>query len=111
MRGKATLLGTIGDDLDEYESRRAVRIAAQNAADAVTSMLEPGETVTALMRLTVYLACAKEFTRHSVLADEASSCLRERWSDAAVGARTAIGVSSLPGGQPVEVELVAIASE
>jgi enamine deaminase RidA (YjgF/YER057c/UK114 family) len=111
VRGEATFLGTIGADLDEDDARRAVRIATRNAADAVRSVLRPGEAVEALLRLTVYLACTAGFTRHSALADEASSCLREQWSGAGIGARTAVGVGSLPGGQPVEVELVAMAAD
>jgi enamine deaminase RidA (YjgF/YER057c/UK114 family) len=108
VNGVAEMIGTIGGDLSEDDGRRAVRIAVENAADAVTSLLEPGESVTGFLQLTIYLVCSAGFTGHSAIADEASACLRERWGASAVGPRTTIGVSTLPGGQPAEVQLTAI---
>jgi enamine deaminase RidA (YjgF/YER057c/UK114 family) len=108
VNGVAEMVGTIGDDLSEEDGRRAVRIAVENAADAVSSLLVPGESVTGFLRLTIYLVCSAGFTRHSAIADEASAYLRERWGTAAAGPRATIGVSTLPGGQPAEVQLTAI---
>src|SRR5690606_8978604 len=98
-------------ELDEEDGRRAVRIAARNAADAVRSLLHPGEGVAAVLRTTVYLVCSPGFTRHSALADDASAFLHEQWGGATIGVRTAVGVASLPGGQPVEIDLVAVAAD
>jgi hypothetical protein len=64
--------------------------------------------VTNCIRLTVYLVCTAGYTKHSAIADEASAYLRKRWGNAALGPHTTIGVASLPGGQPAEVEITAI---
>ncbi|PXY21327.1 RidA family protein [Prauserella muralis] len=109
VRGVAQLVGTIGAELTKEDGLRAVRVAAENAADAVAGLLRPGETVSQCLRLTVYLVCAPGFTEHSAMADAASAYLRQRWGAAALGPRTAIGVANLPGGQPAEVEVTAIA--
>lgn len=85
VNGVAQFVGVIGDDLSEDDGRRAVRIAVQNAADAVMSFLETGESVLRCVRLTVYLVCAAGFTAHSAIADEASAYLRQRWGSAALG--------------------------
>src|SRR5690606_10869239 len=58
VRGLPAFLGAIGAELDEEDGRRAVRIAARNAADAVRSLLHPGEGVAAVLRTTVYLVCS-----------------------------------------------------
>ena len=51
------------------------------------------------------------FHPHSALADDASAFLHEQWGGATIGVRTAVGVASLPGGQPVEIDLVAVAAD
>src|SRR5690606_19351423 len=62
VRGLPAFLGAIGAELDEEDGRRAVRIAARNAADAGRSLLHPGEGVAAVLRTTVYLVCSPGFT-------------------------------------------------
>ncbi|MDM8100144.1 hypothetical protein [Oceanobacillus oncorhynchi] len=47
------------------------------------------------------------FQSHSSLANAASEYLSEQLGEAGIGSRAAIGVSSLPGNAPVEIQLVA----
>lgn len=46
------------------------------------------------------------FSSHAKLADFASEYLVEELGDAGIGARAAIGIASLPGDAPVEIQLV-----
>ena len=47
------------------------------------------------------------FEAHAKLADFASEYLLETMGNAGIGSRAAIGVASLPGNAPVEIQLVA----
>ena len=51
------------------------------------------------------------FSSHAKLADFASEYLVEELGEAGIGSRAAIGIASLPGEAPVEVQMVLMASE
>ncbi|WP_104494005.1 MULTISPECIES: RidA family protein [Paracoccus] len=91
--------------VDDY--RDAVRLACGNALAAAHGMLAPGESLAAILSLTVYVAAEPGFAAHSRIADLASAYLREELGDAGIGSRAAVGVASLPGNAPVEIQLVA----
>ena len=50
------------------------------------------------------------FQAHSSVADYASEYLFERMGNAGIASRAAIGVASLPGNAPVEIQLIAAVS-
>lgn len=98
---------------DEHAGDIAVQRAAelaghavQRAIDACRQVLPEGAGLVRPISLTVYVRSRTDFTRHSEVADGASSVVAQ-WFDGQLPARAAIGVSSLPGGAPVEVVLVA----
>ncbi|MDP3336198.1 MAG: RidA family protein, partial [Rhodoferax sp.] len=75
---------------------------------AARLMLAPHERVAGVLSLAVYIAAEPEFTAHARLADFASAYLQGEIGDDGIGCRAAIGVASLPGNAPVEIQLVAI---
>jgi enamine deaminase RidA (YjgF/YER057c/UK114 family) len=80
--------------------------AVQRAIDACRQVLPEGAGLVRPISLTVYVRSRTDFTRHSEVADGASSVVAQSF-DGQLPARAAIGVSSLPGGAPVEVVLTA----
>lgn len=94
-----------GQSLAEY--RDAVRLACANAVAAARGQLQPGEQIGAILSLSVFIAAAEGFTAHSGLADFASEYLRETLGEAGIGSRMAVGVATLPGNAPVEIQIVA----
>lgn len=60
-----------------------------------------------MVRITVFVAAAPEFTFHSDVANAASDLLYEVLGLAGRHARSAIGVASLPLGSAVEIEAIA----
>lgn len=92
---------------DPQNHADAVILACSNALTAAQAMLSEDEKLTAILSLTVYIAAEAGFTAHSRLADHASSFLKDRLGDVAIGSRAAIGVATLPGNAPVEIQLVA----
>lgn len=97
--------GQIGATVTLGEGRECVRIATANALDALQHRLGSLDPIAACLKMTVYLACAPDFEDHSRLADAGSAVLRERLDERGMPARSAVGVATLPGGAPVEVEL------
>lgn len=85
----------------------AVRQAVANALTAAAKTLAEGEELAQILSLTVYVNAEEAFQSHSSLANFASEYLYEKLGDAGIGSRAAIGVSSLPGNAPVEIQLVA----
>ena len=93
------------DPIDTYKA--AVRQATKNALTAVRNTLSDEEKIEKIITLTVYINAEDSFQSHSQLADFASDYLYDELGDAGSGSRTAIGVASLPGNAPVEIQLIA----
>lgn len=90
--------------------RDAVRQATSNALTAAHNMLKENEHLERVLSLSVYVNAEEDFTSHSRLADFASEFLSQEIGEAGIGSRAAIGVSSLPGNAPVEVQMVLLTS-
>ena len=90
--------------LDFY--RDAARQAAKNAVAAASSALKEGESLGEVLSMTVIVNAPAGYTLHTKIADFASEYLVEALGDRGVGARTAVGASSLPGDAPLEINLV-----
>lgn len=107
--GVLMLAGLVRADepLDTY--REAVVLACENALAAARAMLGKDERIRAILSLTVYVAAEQGFTAHSRLADFASAFLRSELGTDGIGSRAAVGVATLPGNAPIEIQLVAAA--
>lgn len=87
--------------------KEAVIIAVGNALTAVRNMLTGQEKIAGILALTVYVNAEETFEQHSKLADFASEYLFQQIGPAGIGSRAAVGVASLPGNAPVEIQLIA----
>ncbi|RST76276.1 RidA family protein [Siminovitchia acidinfaciens] len=96
------------EPIDSY--KEAVIQAVSNALTAARNTLSEQEQLQQILSLTVYINAEEGFKAHSGIADMASEYLYEALGDAGIGSRAAIGVSSLPGGAPVEIQLIAAVS-
>ncbi|WP_378942346.1 RidA family protein [Mesorhizobium sp. ANAO-SY3R2] len=96
-----------GDPVENW--REAVVLAARNALAAARSRLAEGERIAAVPSLTVFIAAEAGFVLHSRLADFASDFLHEELGEAGIGSRAAVGVATLPGNAPIEIQLIAAA--
>jgi len=92
------------EPLETY--REAVYQAASNALMAVQNMLAEGEKIVQVMQLMVYVNAEEGFTVHSKLADFASEYLCNELGRQGIAARAALGIASLPGNAPVEIQMI-----
>lgn len=92
----------------EYYYDAAVQ-AAYNALTAAKNCLAEGEKITQILSLTVYINAEPDYLTHAKIGDIVSGWLFEQLGNAGIGARAAVGVATLPGNAPVEVQIVAAA--
>ncbi len=112
VNGVLTVAGRVGESVDVAAACDAARLSALNALAAVSEAVGGLEHIESILQLRVFVRCTADFTDVSAVAEGASRALVEFLGPArGAGVRTAVGVLSLPGGAPVEVELVASYSD
>ena len=104
--GELLAAGLVGADVSVEEAQACARQCALNALAAVRSETGSLDAVARVVKATVFVASAPGFTGQPGVANGASELLGEVFGDAGRHARSAVGVSALPIGAPVEVELV-----
>lgn len=109
--GKLMCEGAVRHDTSVETYQAAVDLATKNALTAARLLVGPPEKIAGILSLTVYIAAEPEFTAHARLADFASAYLQREMGNEGVGCRATIGVATLPGNAPVEIQLIAIIAE
>jgi hypothetical protein len=99
-------VGRLGKELDANAGREAVRFAALNVLSAARQKLGSLDNVTRVIRLCVYLATDGDFVDQPKVADVASELFRDVLGEDKASVRMMLGVSSLPLGIPVAVEVI-----
>jgi enamine deaminase RidA (YjgF/YER057c/UK114 family) len=103
--GAPRFIGVLGDSLTLDDGLAAARLATTNALATLRRHLGDLDRVEAVVRLAVYLRTTAEFAEHARIADAASGLIAHLWDRG--HARMVFGVSSLPAGVCVEIELIA----
>ena len=104
--GVPKFVGRIGGGLSKEDGRRATRLAALNALAAAREHLGSLDRVTRAVRLAVSLVTTPEFSQHPWVADAASELLATVFGRDRTSTRIVHGVTSLPLGVCVVVELI-----
>ena len=104
--GVPKFLGRIGAGLSIADGRSAARLAALNALALARQQLGSLDKVTQVVRLTVSQATTPEFRDHAQVADGASELLTSVFGPDKISTRMVAGVTSLPAGVAVVVEVV-----
>jgi len=99
-------LGRLGKELDAEAGRDAARTAALSGLAAAHQHLGSLDRISAVVRLSVFIATYGDFFDQPKVADGASDLLRDVFGSHSLPARLVIGVASLPLGMPIELELI-----
>ena len=102
--GAASFVGRVGEELSIESGRKAAQLAVVNAL-AVARDAVGLSRLAGVARIGVHIACAPDFQQHAAIADAASELLNEVF-EGSRHSRLAFGNSSLPGGMPVELEVI-----
>ena len=103
--GKLQYVGRLGKELDEDGARDALRTATLNALSVVKEHLGSLDRVTKVVGVRVYLATYGDFYDHAIVANTASELLRDVFGEDKMSVRSVLGVTSLPLGAPVMLEV------
>ena len=98
--------GRIGDDLNIEDGQHAARLAALNAVALAKAHLGSLNRVKQIVRLGVILLTTPEFHEHPKVADGASELLVSVFGSGKLPTRRVFGVSSMPLGFSVQLELI-----
>ena len=104
--GQIQYAGTLGVDLDVDVGYAAARLCALNALSVLKAEAGTLETVS-IVRLGGYVASASDFYDQAKVINGASDLMAEVLGDKGIHARLAVGVTSLPLGAAVELEVIA----
>jgi enamine deaminase RidA (YjgF/YER057c/UK114 family) len=103
--GKPQYVGRLGKELGESAGRDALGTATLNALSAAKAHLRSLDRVTRVVSVKVYLATHGDFYNQPIVADAASEILRDVFGEDKMSVRSVLGVTSLPLGAPVMLEV------
>jgi enamine deaminase RidA (YjgF/YER057c/UK114 family) len=103
--GALIAAGRVGDTVTAEEATELARVCALNALAAVTTVV-PLDDVVRVVKVVGFVASADGFTGQPGVVNGASELLGDVFGEAGRHARSAVGVSQLPLGAPVEIEVV-----
>lgn len=107
VEGSLAVRGRLGENLTLEEGIAAARIAAINTVAVLKRYISDLDKIRKIVKVTGYVASAKGFEMQAQVINGASDLYYEIFGERGRHARAAVGVSELPLGAPVEIELIA----
>ncbi len=104
--GELMMTGKVGGDVSLEEAVECAQQCGLNAIAAVKAEIGDLAAVKRIVKVVCFVASTPDFTGQPQVANGVSELLGTVFGDAGVHARSAVGVTVLPLGAPVEVELV-----
>jgi enamine deaminase RidA (YjgF/YER057c/UK114 family) len=104
--GKLQASGLLGRDLDTAAGKEAAKLCAINVLAQAKAALGDLEKIRRLVKISVYVASAPDFTEQHLVGNGASDFFAEVLGERGRHARVAVGMASLPLNAAVEVEAV-----
>ena len=99
--------GRVGDDVSLAQAQLAAKVCVLRALALLRQSLGSLDNIRQILRISVYVQSAVNFTQQSEVSDGASDVLFAVLGDAGRHARTSVGVYQLPKNAAVELDLVA----
>lgn len=99
--------GKVGSDLSLEEGNAAARVVGLNVLSTVRSTLGSLDKVVRLVKVLGMVNCTSEFSQQPQVINGFSELMVEVFGEqAGKGARSAVGMGSLPSNIPVEIEAI-----
>ncbi len=99
--------GRVGAELDQAAGAAAARQTALAILATLRAELGSLDRVRRVVKVLGLVSCTADFQQHPAVINGASEVFAQVFGlEAGVGARSALGVSSLPLGVPVEIEAI-----
>ncbi|MDX8535483.1 RidA family protein [Mesorhizobium sp. VK25A] len=104
--GKLIAAGLLGRDIDVAVGALAAKHCAMNILAQAKACLGGLERIARIVKITVFVASAADFTEQHLVANGASDLLVAVFGEKGRHARSAVGVAALPMNAPVEIEAI-----
>jgi enamine deaminase RidA (YjgF/YER057c/UK114 family) len=104
--GRVVSPGLVDQDVRVETAKDLARRATLQALSALVRTLGTLDRVQRVVRVGVFVASSAGFVRQHEVANGATDVLVDVFGEAGRPSRSAVGVSSLPLGAPVEVEMI-----
>ncbi|MEX2316279.1 MAG: RidA family protein [Pirellulales bacterium] len=99
--------GRLGEDLDVAAGYEAARRTAMATLATLRGHFGGLDAVRRILKTTAFVHATPQFKEHPAVVNGFSELLRDVFGpEAGIGARSAVGVASLPGGWAVEIETI-----
>ena len=107
LNDKTPVAGKVGSDLTTEQGKEAARAVGLNILATVRNTLGSLDKVKRLLKTFGMVNCPNDYKEQPLVINGFSELMAEVFGDdAGVGARSAVGMGSLPGNIPVEVECI-----
>lgn len=99
--------GKLGKDLSIDQGYDAARLTAVNLISRLNGFLDDLDQIKQIVKVLSMVNATPDFLDPPAVTNGCSDLLVEVFGDKGRHARSAIGVATLPGGMPIEIELIA----
>jgi enamine deaminase RidA (YjgF/YER057c/UK114 family) len=99
------IVGRIGETLNAEEGKLAARQVGLAILATIKTNLGSFDKIKRVIKVLGMVNCSPDFEKHPFIINGCSELFAEIWGDDnGVGVRSAVGMGSLPGNIPVEIE-------
>jgi enamine deaminase RidA (YjgF/YER057c/UK114 family) len=106
------IVGKVGKDLDIEESKAAAKQVGLAIISTLLDNLGSLNKIERVVKVLGMIYAVPEFEKHPYVINGCSELFRDIWGqDKGVGVRSAVGMGSLPGNIPVEIEAAFLLKE
>jgi enamine deaminase RidA (YjgF/YER057c/UK114 family) len=107
LADKTLITGRVGVEVDQHGGYDAARQTGLALLATLRENLGSLDRVVRLVKVLGMVNCVPEFTEHPAVINGCSELFRDVFGpDTGVAARSAVGMGSLPGNIPVEIEAI-----
>ncbi len=103
----SSYIGRLGENMSIEEGYEAARATGINIVARLKAYLGDLDRVVQIVKLLSMVNSTPDFSDHPAVANGCSDLMVEIFGDVGRHARSAVGLTALPGGIPVEIELIA----
>ena len=101
------IIGRVGDTMNEDEAKHAAQQVGLAILATLKQNLGSFNKIKRVIKVLGMVNCVAEFEKHPYVINGCSELFAKVWGDDnGVGVRSAVGMGSLPGNIPVEIEAV-----
>lgn len=102
---KSLMVGRVGDDVDMEQGKLAAKQVGLTMLSTIKSGLGTLNRVKRVIKVLGMVNCTADFEKHPYIINGCSELFAQIWGEEnGVGVRSAVGMGSLPGNIPVEIE-------